>query len=99
MLPAGAAAQRLRLRIGLTAVILADQAAFLARWSQYLSRRLDCDVDFVARDSVPGRSSTCCSAASSMRPGSAAIRTCATKGRCACSPFRCTAASRLTRRT
>jgi phosphonate transport system substrate-binding protein len=50
MLPSGATAQRLRLRIGLTAVILADQAAFLARWTEYLSQRLDCDVSFVTRD-------------------------------------------------
>jgi phosphonate transport system substrate-binding protein len=39
-----------RLRIGLTAVILADQAAFLARWAQYLSQRLDFQVTFVSRD-------------------------------------------------
>lgn len=38
------------LRIGLTAVILADQAAFLARWSDYLSRRLESRVTFVTRD-------------------------------------------------
>lgn len=38
------------LRIGLTAVILADQAAFLARWSQYLSQRLRVPVSFTARD-------------------------------------------------
>lgn len=43
-------AQPLRLRIGLTAVILADQAAFLTRWAEYLSRRLDCKVGFVTRD-------------------------------------------------
>lgn len=40
-----------RLRIGLTAVILADQAVFLSRWSDYLSQRLQCSVSFVARDS------------------------------------------------
>jgi len=40
-----------RLRIGLTAVILADFAAFLSRWSQYLSPRLGCEVAFAARDS------------------------------------------------
>lgn len=40
-----------RLRIGLTAVILADQAAFLARWSEYLSLRLGLPVVFVARES------------------------------------------------
>ncbi len=39
-----------RLRIGLTAVILADQAAFLARWADYLSQRLDARVSFVSRD-------------------------------------------------
>ena len=39
-----------RLRIGLTAVILADQAAFLARWSDYLTQRLDARVTFVSRD-------------------------------------------------
>lgn len=39
-----------RLRIGLTAVILADQAAFLARWADYLSQRLDTRVTFVSRD-------------------------------------------------
>lgn len=46
-----ATAQTERLRIGLTAVILADQAAFLARWSDYLSARLGVPVVFVARDS------------------------------------------------
>ncbi|WP_245968773.1 PhnD/SsuA/transferrin family substrate-binding protein [Tibeticola sediminis] len=39
------------LRVGLTSVILADQSAFLARWSRYLSERLDVDVRFVARES------------------------------------------------
>lgn len=39
------------LRIGLTAVILADQAAFLARWSDYLSLRVGVPVNFVARES------------------------------------------------
>lgn len=39
------------LRMGLTAVILADQAAFLARWSEYLSERMGVQVTFVARDS------------------------------------------------
>jgi phosphonate transport system substrate-binding protein len=39
-----------RLRVGLTAVILADQAAFLARWSDYLSQHLDTRVGFVSRD-------------------------------------------------
>lgn len=37
--------------IGLTAVILADQAAFLSRWSEYLSLRLGARVSFVARES------------------------------------------------
>ncbi|MFM2067021.1 MAG: hypothetical protein RLZZ584_1930 [Pseudomonadota bacterium] len=46
----GRAATPSRLRIGLTAVILADQAAFLARWADYLSRRLDASVSFVSRD-------------------------------------------------
>ena len=45
-----ALAQGERLRIGLTAVILADQAAFLARWSAYLSERLSLRVGFVTRD-------------------------------------------------
>jgi phosphonate transport system substrate-binding protein len=45
-----ARAQADRLRIGLTAVILADQAAFLARWSAYLSQRLNTRVSFVTRD-------------------------------------------------
>lgn len=39
-----------RLRIGLTPVILADQAAFLARWADYLAPRVGCPVVFVARD-------------------------------------------------
>lgn len=39
------------LRVGLTAVILADQAAFLARWSEYLSERVGTPVVFVARES------------------------------------------------
>lgn len=40
-----------RLRIGLTPVILADQVAFLSRWSRYLSARIGADVEFVARES------------------------------------------------
>lgn len=40
-----------RIRVGLTAVILADQAAFLARWSQYLSQRLGVALEFSVRDS------------------------------------------------
>ena len=43
-------AQGERLRIGLTAVILADQAAFLTRWAAYLSERLKTRVSFVTRD-------------------------------------------------
>lgn len=39
------------LRIGLTPVILADQLAFLTRWSQYLSDRVGVEVRFVARES------------------------------------------------
>lgn len=39
-----------RLRIGLTAVILADQAAFLSRWADYLSQRLGASVSFASRD-------------------------------------------------
>ncbi len=45
-----ARAERPRLRIGLTAVILADQAAFLSRWAAYLSDRLGARVTFVTRD-------------------------------------------------
>lgn len=44
-------ATMLPLRIGLTAVILSDQAAFLARWADYLSARLENPVIFVARES------------------------------------------------
>ena len=40
-----------RLRIGLTPVILANQSAFLSRWGSYLSVRVGCEVDFVARES------------------------------------------------
>lgn len=39
-----------KLRIGLTPVILADQAAFLFRWGKYLSARAGVDIEFVARD-------------------------------------------------
>lgn len=45
------AANRVRLRIGLTAVILADQVAFLSRCGRYLSERVGCEVSFVARES------------------------------------------------
>lgn len=50
LLAPGLAAGQSRLRIGLTAVILADQAAFLARWSAYLSQQLQTEVVFVSRD-------------------------------------------------
>lgn len=50
----GVYAQDVALRIGLTPVILADQAAFLARWSEYLSKRLGSPVAFVARESYQG---------------------------------------------
>ncbi len=45
------AANSERLRIGLTAVILADQVAFLSRCGRYLSERVGCEVSFVARES------------------------------------------------
>lgn len=51
LLGASAQAAVSPLRIGLTAVILADQAAFLARWSEYLSLRMGVPVVFVARES------------------------------------------------
>ena len=51
---AARAAEPTRLRIGLTAVILADQVAFLTRWGKYLSVRTDCSVSFVARESYQG---------------------------------------------
>lgn len=49
---AGAAARGTTapLRIGLTAVMLADQAAFLAQWAAYLSQRLGTAVSFAVRD-------------------------------------------------
>ncbi|MEX1166863.1 MAG: PhnD/SsuA/transferrin family substrate-binding protein, partial [Hydrogenophaga sp.] len=40
-----------RIRIGLTAVILADQVAFLSRWSSYLGAQVNRTVEFVVRDS------------------------------------------------
>lgn len=40
-----------RFQIGLTAVILADQAAFLSRWGEYLSARIGRPVSFVVRES------------------------------------------------
>lgn len=46
----GLALAQAQLRIGLTAVILADQAAFLSRWADYLSQRLGARVSFVSRD-------------------------------------------------
>lgn len=39
-----------RLRIGVTAVMLSDQAAFLTRWAAYLSERTRAEVFFVVRD-------------------------------------------------
>ncbi len=48
---ASARATATQLRVGLTAVILADQAAFLSRWSEYLSVRVGVPVVFVARES------------------------------------------------
>jgi phosphonate transport system substrate-binding protein len=42
------------MRIGLTAVILADQAAFLARWSDYLGQRTGISVSFAVRDEYQG---------------------------------------------
>ena len=48
--PPGVTAEAQRLRIGLTPVILADQAAFLTRWSEYLAQQLGGAVVFVARD-------------------------------------------------
>lgn len=38
------------LRIGLTPVILADQAAFLSRWAAYLAERVDTEIRFLARN-------------------------------------------------
>lgn len=40
-----------RIRIGLTAVILADQVAFLSRWGQYLTAQTNRPVSFIARES------------------------------------------------
>ena len=48
------AANDARVRIGLTAVILADQVAFLSRWGQYLSVRTGRPVSFIARESYQG---------------------------------------------
>ncbi len=39
------------IRIGLTAVILADQVAFLSRWGDYLAARIGYPVSFVVRES------------------------------------------------
>ena len=44
-------ANRERIRIGLTAVILADQVAFLSRWGQYLTAQTNSPVSFIARES------------------------------------------------
>ena len=51
--PAGSAqpASGDRIRIGLTAVILADQVAFLSRWGQYLTAQTNRPVSFIARES------------------------------------------------
>lgn len=46
-----AAAAQPHVRVGLTAVILADQMAFLSRWGAYLSARVNAPVTFVARES------------------------------------------------
>ncbi len=51
VLPAWAGTFIEPLRIGLTPVILADQLAFLTRWSHYLSDKLGVQVRFVARES------------------------------------------------
>lgn len=57
LLQVGSQAQSLKksdappLRIGLTAVILVDQAAFLTRWADYLGARMGLPVVFVARES------------------------------------------------
>lgn len=40
-----------RVLVGLTPVILADQIAFLSRWSRYLSTQIGVEVSFVARES------------------------------------------------
>lgn len=45
------AAMDTHIRIGLTAVILADQVAFLTRWGAYLSARTGARVSFTARES------------------------------------------------
>lgn len=47
--PAIARAARIELKIGLTPVILADQAAFLTRWATYLGQSISGTVTFVAR--------------------------------------------------
>ena len=49
--PAAWAARTDRLQIGLTPVILADQLAFLSRWSRYLGAQVGIEVNFVARES------------------------------------------------
>lgn len=38
-------------RVGLTAVILADQSAFLTRWAHYMEQRMGVPISFVARES------------------------------------------------
>lgn len=42
-------AAKMDLKIGLTPVILADQAAFLSRWAAYLEQSIGASVTFVAR--------------------------------------------------
>lgn len=49
-LPPGRVVAEPVLRIGVTAVILADQAAFLARWAEYLAGRVKTPVQFVVRE-------------------------------------------------
>lgn len=44
-------AQQPSFRVGLTAVILADQAAFLTRWAHYIEQRMGVSISFVARES------------------------------------------------
>lgn len=48
--PACVTAATAPIRIGLTPVILADQAAFLSRWSSYLADKVGAPVVFIARD-------------------------------------------------
>lgn len=50
-MPKKSLADRPPLRIGLTPVILANQVAFLSRWSRYLGEHCGHQVGFIARDS------------------------------------------------